>query len=324
MATTYTGNPTATQTPGSQPGVGVPPAASLPADGDAANAASIAQAHKEAMDYIAWLAKPFGLSGGYQSPAFQTQSPNGKNRFTLDHFGLPAWGYFGIRETWFGGESVGPSAGSGTFAKLTHPWAWSITGTGTLGAISMQTPDGTSGRSIYFPSVLVAVDITTAANAGLVRSGIIAQYDPANTIVMEWAGQIDVAGTNGITWIAGMANASSSKGAFFRKLSTDTNWQCVTNDGSSETVVDSGIAGNTAFKRFKIAWNGSTVDDSAASRCVFFIDGVVVANITTHLPSSFAQAVFNGVTTAGSASVIRNMLIGPCHFTAAAGPLGYQ
>lgn len=63
MSSNYTGNPTATQAPGPQPAVQLLPVASLPADGDALSAASIAQAHKEAMDWIAFLAQKASATG---------------------------------------------------------------------------------------------------------------------------------------------------------------------------------------------------------------------------------------------------------------------
>lgn len=55
MSSNYTGNPTATQTPGSAPGSGVLPILVLPSDGDADNAASVAQAFRECADFIGWL-----------------------------------------------------------------------------------------------------------------------------------------------------------------------------------------------------------------------------------------------------------------------------
>ena len=55
MSSNYTGNPTATQSPGSQPAPGVAPIVTLPADGDPLAASSVAQMAKEAADYIAYL-----------------------------------------------------------------------------------------------------------------------------------------------------------------------------------------------------------------------------------------------------------------------------
>lgn len=60
----------------------------------------------------------------------------------------------------------------------------------------------------------------------------------------------------------------------------DTDWQCVTSDGSSTTVTSSGIAADANVHTFLIVFN-----DSAPS-VEFYIDGSLVATNTTHLPAS--------------------------------------
>jgi hypothetical protein len=60
MPTPYTGDPTATQAPGPTPAVGNYPIVNLPADGDAANAATWEQAYKECADFIAFLQQRAG------------------------------------------------------------------------------------------------------------------------------------------------------------------------------------------------------------------------------------------------------------------------
>ncbi len=53
MATNYTGNPTATEAPSAAPGGGVYPIVVIPDDGDALNAASVAQGYKVLADFSA-------------------------------------------------------------------------------------------------------------------------------------------------------------------------------------------------------------------------------------------------------------------------------
>lgn len=55
MSNSYTGNPTATQSPAAQPAPKVAPIISIPADTDAANIESITQAFKCLADYVAYL-----------------------------------------------------------------------------------------------------------------------------------------------------------------------------------------------------------------------------------------------------------------------------
>lgn len=75
--------------------------------------------------------------------------------------------------------------------------------------------------------------------------------------------------------------ASALSGAAFRYSTAlgDATWKCVTFDGASQTVVDSGVAvATTAGKRFEISDNGSVT--------TFKIDGQTVATISTTRPAS--------------------------------------
>jgi hypothetical protein len=97
--------------------------------------------------------------------------------------------------------------------------------------------------------------------------------------------------TVGQTWPA--SDSPSGKFAMFRfsSIASDTNFQCITSDGSTLTVVDSGVApvANTG-NVFAIEF----VDSTPAVN--FYIDGALVATITTHLPG-------NGVLVAYQAGV---------------------
>jgi hypothetical protein len=55
MASNYTGNPTASQTPSPNPGFGAAPILHLPVDGEPLNVASIYQGLKALADWTAWL-----------------------------------------------------------------------------------------------------------------------------------------------------------------------------------------------------------------------------------------------------------------------------
>lgn len=55
MSITYSGDKTATQAPAPIPAAGAVPVGTLPSDGDGLNAASVRQAFKACLDYIAWL-----------------------------------------------------------------------------------------------------------------------------------------------------------------------------------------------------------------------------------------------------------------------------
>lgn len=63
----------------------------------------------------------------------------------------------------------------------------------------------------------------------------------------------------------------------------DTTWRCCTKDGTTLMNVDSGIAIGTTIKNFQIAFSadGNTI--------TFLINSVIVATITTNLPSVSAD-----------------------------------
>lgn len=92
-------------------------------------------------------------------------------------------------------------------------------------------------------------------------------------------------GANDVTAQISIQNLTGANfgGAMFKKASTDTNWQCVTNDGAASTTTDSGVppVANT-FQRFEIRAYGVT-------RVEFYIDNVIVATNTTHINTTLAM-----------------------------------
>jgi len=320
MPSNYSGNPNTTQSPGVLPGTGSVPTAALPVDGEARNAASIAQPFKEAMDWIAWLATPFSVSTAYTSPTWGVKTPSGANRFKLDHFGLESYGVTKIREHWLALDSA--VAGTTLFQNFALPWSCIIAGTQTCDGGNAAITGG-GGHSPYFPTFFLRNDGNSGSSSSLQAKVGPACYATDNTIVMEWVSSIGTIGANGITFVQGLSSIGTPGSAYFIKTNADTTWQCVTGDGSATTSVDSG---NTpvadAFNRFKIVWNGSAVDDAGASRVLFFVDGVQVANITTHLPPATVVAAPTFQATATSTTGSRRMTIGPVLYTATLGPFG--
>lgn len=101
------------------------------------------------------------------------------------------------------------------------------------------------------------------------------------------------AGANGITnsrfWVGLTSNSGTvqmasdnpaGNYAAFRG-NAGSNFQCITKDGTTQTVVDSGVAYTTALL-YKFAINC----DSVNNQVLFYINGALVATITTHLPTS--------------------------------------
>jgi hypothetical protein len=69
-------------------------------------------------------------------------------------------------------------------------------------------------------------------------------------------------------------------GAMFRASTSasDTDFQAITSDGSSETITDTGVPIDTNLHLFRVYF-----PDTSHAR--FYIDGNLVATNTTHLPT---------------------------------------
>lgn len=118
MASNYTGVATATQAPSGPPIPGGDPIASIPADGDPRNAASIAQMVKVAMDWVSWLTKPRARTGIWAEAVMRFRSALLHTRFGIDHLGLPGGRIQQWNEMWERGNgwsgTLGPAAITGT------------------------------------------------------------------------------------------------------------------------------------------------------------------------------------------------------------------
>ena len=118
------------------------------------------------------------------------------------------------------------------------------------------------------------------------------------TIALEFdANLFDTATNNALfLYVMGLVSnlsnlpSAASNGAWFGKTTAGPNWVCVTHDGATSTIVDSTVAADTAWHRFRIVYSGATADDSGVGRVLFFIDGVLRANITTTLPTTAGYA----------------------------------
>jgi hypothetical protein len=94
--------------------------------------------------------------------------------------------------------------------------------------------------------------------------------------------------------------------ANFYNVNGSGNWLCQTDDGTTTDTVDSGVAIGTGKKRFRIEYHGANVDEASVERVLFFIDGAVVANMTSKMPSvsgsPSARPLFMYFNTAGGSS----------------------
>jgi hypothetical protein len=159
----------------------------------------------------------------------------------------------------FWGDSVLQQGGSLTqiAPTATHEMAEFITPT-------ISTTQGWNGDLNY----RVGKNISFYANLYLARI----------TNVRAWIGVTD---QTQIT-MAASDNPAGNYAAFrFSTIAGDSTIQCITKDGTTQTIVDSLVApvANTGL-------NLSTVFNDSVPNVVFYINGVVVATITSHLPTA--------------------------------------
>jgi hypothetical protein len=91
-----------------------------------------------------------------------------------------------------------------------------------------------------------------------------------------WVGIVSAGGATLQTDTPGTAGLNVAAFRYSTNAS-DTNFQCVTSDASSQTITDSGVAADTNPHQFTIVKSGSAYK--------FYIDGTLVATNTTHLPT---------------------------------------
>lgn len=159
------------------------------------------------------------------------------------------------------GDVCTNTGSSGTISQA----ATTVTGYG-IGTFqnSVSSPNGWAGNTIY--------------NVGRNISFFWQGFSTRLTTQRFWVGMTDqTLATMGVS-----DNPAGNYAAFrYSSTGSDTVWQCITKDNTTQTIVSSGVAPvlNTT-QTLAIVFNDSIPN------VVFYINGAVVATITTHLPTS--------------------------------------
>ena len=166
-----------------------------------------------------------------------------------------------------GNDTAGAAVGTAaTVAPTTTAprGSTSLTDAGTLNA--QGSIAGQANGAIWQQKPLLQCIYAPGASNAVVRRWIaIANTTPTSLLAVE------TPGTSGF----------SGAGFRFSTAIPDTNWQCVTFNGASQTLVDSGVApAALGQQRFEISDDGTTT--------TFKINGLVVATITTTRPAGSA------------------------------------
>jgi hypothetical protein len=323
MSTNYTGDGTAAAI---APDLGQTPEAApiiqLPADGDLADVASIAQAFKALANHVAWAVKPYASLSTAIRHLKRWRTSLGHTRFALDRNGLPAGTYLQLQESWgFGAGVSGPSS-----AQLGAYPNWYVnTSAVASGLIFVYQP---AAVVTGVPSSRHGIVSISAGNLAGEYYGItgkpLCTFHADADIALEFIANVeDSADPTRPDIIAGLLGSvfhtdpRGLPGAYFWRDASTPNWQAVTRDATSETVIDTGVAvgAGTNF-RMRIEYRGANVNDGAAKKVYFYINQVLKATGTTNVPTTgWAAPTFLGKNVAG-ATIVRptgpgDIYIGP-------------
>jgi hypothetical protein len=151
----------------------------------------------------------------------------------------------------------------------------------TIGTVSKIDPTATEGPAIQKVSQAIPNGQGCFfTNIGGISIGGLKYWTSRHRILSNGAGILWYAGMNDVPPSSTLNPTTPTTQNFvsFRWVSGDTNWSCVTCDGGgTATIVDSGVPVDTAFHTFTITHTPGHI--------LFIIDGVQVADVTTHIPS---------------------------------------
>lgn len=285
MSSTYTGNPTAAQPPSPAPSYGGVAESVLPSDGDALNAASVAQPLKMPADWITFLAQ-YDMDRRSITPSLLSDVPGltlanhaGNRRSLFDHNGYLISDTGRFEETW-------PTASNGTVtAGAFGNWYVDVVGSGHLlransatagsGGMSM-VPGATSGDLVKIYS-------------GYQQSGSVGSshffFADFSSIAFEWIGGI-VINNDHLNVTQGIAaNAASGFQAVFFRDQASGFWHTYSFNGALADFTTSVASTATSSHRFRIELHGKdspygTAIGNANGAIRYFIDSTLVRTET--------------------------------------------
>lgn len=310
----YTGNPNATQAPASPPVDRAVPVVALPADGDPANAASVAQAFKVPADYLAFNQAPFAEGGQPAQEILPFKTAIGHRRSGVDHLGQPGGNYLQWLEQWLdvafelkNSLGNGPWAGN-WFYSLAGPFAGQVTS-----AVAGGGGTGLVGGGLFLQCS--GSGATTNSSHAEAAAGLPMGVD-SDTFV-DWSAnctnhanaEFDMGFYDTSPTLLGSAAVFSTLtqvGAAFVRRNGDTNWKAYTRalGAGSATLTDTGVAFSSgSAARFRIELRGSNESDDAVARVIFYVNGAVVANVATDLGGIGGMSPFFRVSDLGTSSI---------------------
>lgn len=285
---------------------GTAPTVDLPADGEPGNAASVLDVFKTLANHIAWLYNPVAIPSDYQTPLriYRNAKSYILNKFDALGLLVGALRYetafpirFGEKNTTvdggmytmpFGTRQTGPSNASDPLPG----WWWGCSSavTAVTNHITNQPPVIDGGNRLVKPG---RMRISTAVNAGDI-AGIIKQYGTsysfAENVVCSLEFKIPSIVKTGFLlagwFVAGAGDdPATQRGVYFVADAGVTNWRVMARAAAGTTVVDTGFAANANPKEMRLVYVGTELEFANQRRVLAFINGTLVAEITTDLPA---------------------------------------
>jgi hypothetical protein len=329
VSTTYNPDPTATQAPAGPP-TSDTLELTLPADGDALNAASVAQAYKVLADYVAFARAPFANPSAWTQKLLTFRDAKLNQRWCVDHFGKPQHQLIEWTESFTPASAFQTSVPGPTAAGR-----WMITNVGTSSGSASFYPDQLhtappaingmrsphASRQFY-----QVIDGGASANKCELRLGdndyVTSVFADDTLISIEW--DVSLVTLSDVLWVIGTTNYSEpvnniQNGCFFiRPAGAGQNWHARAIVGGSQTDVDTGILADTTNHVLRIELVGASAADDSAAHAFFYIDGVQKANITSNLPVNAHIPVIpihGGVVQAGGVNAFAISLVNSIRYS---------
>jgi hypothetical protein len=315
MSTTYTADPDAAPlAPDAGQKPEATPAITLPADGDLANAASIAQAFKVLANHLARAMKPKGSTSAAVRHLYRGRTSLGHTRWALDRNGLPAGTYLQMQERWpfVTGLSGDPS---GRVLPNYPGVNWvNICSAVASGIVFVHPPAATYAGVPNDRMGMVRICAGDVLNQfyGLQAAPMCAFHADAD---IAWETILNVGDDAGATRPDVMAGITdvfvgdprTIPGCYFLRDITKANWQAVTRDATSETMTDTGVAVSAgANMRMRIEYRGANVNDGGTKAVYFYIGQALVATNTTTVPITGSAAPLMAAKNTAGATILRS------------------
>jgi hypothetical protein len=171
-----------------------------------------------------------------------------------------------------------------------------------MGGAAATAKVGELGWSLGFGATGTAVSNVVASQPGLITLGTgtsstgwqmislgNANLRGSRVFMCEWRLRVNnpTMGANAFSCWVGLHNnvggGEPTTGIYFQYTPSGVNWQAVCAENGSRTVADTGVPANGDFHRFRFTGDG-------AGTARFYIDSVVVATITSTLPTTLWHA----------------------------------